>query len=65
MKSLFYYNQNSKKNIWDKYFRIFDEKKHPLNKKVMIDGEAFCGNIFDTFVSKDDSVLVNKEIIKA
>jgi molecular chaperone DnaK (HSP70) len=43
---------------------IFDEKKHPLNKKVMIDGEAFCENIFDTFVLKDDSVSVNQEIVK-
>ena len=43
---------------------IFDEKKHPLNKKVMIDGEAFCENIFDTFVLKDDSISVNQEIVK-
>ncbi len=43
---------------------IFDEKKHPLNKKVMIDGEAFCENIFDTFVLKDESVSVNQEIVK-
>ena len=43
---------------------IFDEKKHPLNKKVMIDGEAFCENIFDPFVLKDDSVSVNQEIVK-
>ena len=27
-----------------------------MNKKVVIDGEAFCENIFDTFVLKDDSV---------
>ena len=38
--------------------------KKSINKKVMIDGEAFCENIFDTFVLKDDSVPVNKEIIK-
>lgn len=43
---------------------IFDEKKHPLNKKVLIDGEAFCENIFDTFVLKDDSISVNQEIVK-
>ena len=43
---------------------IFDEKKHPLNKKVMIEGEAFCENIFDPFVLKDDSVSVNQEIVK-
>ena len=43
---------------------IFDENKHPLNKKVMIDGEAFCENIFDAFVLKDESVSVNQEIVK-
>ena len=43
---------------------IFDEKKHPSNKKVMIDGEAFCENIFDAFVLKDESVSVNQEIVK-
>ena len=43
---------------------IFDEKKHPQNKKVMIDGEAFCENLFDAFVLKDDSVSVNQEITK-
>ena len=43
---------------------IFDEKKHPLSKKVIIEGEAFCENIFDTFVLKNDSVSVNQEIVK-
>ena len=43
---------------------IFDEKKHPQNKKVMIDGETFCENLFDAFVLKDDSVSVNQEITK-
>ena len=43
---------------------IFDEKKHPQNRKVIIDGEAFCQNLFDVFVLKDDSVSINQEIVK-
>lgn len=34
----------------------FDPKKHPLNKKVIVEGEEFCEDIFDAFVKYGDSV---------
>ncbi|EGR31113.1 hypothetical protein IMG5_117560 [Ichthyophthirius multifiliis] len=34
----------------------FDSEKHPEDKKVIIEGEEFCEDVFDAFVRKGDSV---------
>ena len=34
----------------------FDPDKHPEDKKVIIEGEEFCEDVFDAFVKKGDSV---------
>jgi hypothetical protein len=34
----------------------FDHEKHPENKKVIIEGEDFCEDVFDAFVRGGDSV---------
>ena len=34
----------------------FDHEKHPENKKVVIEGEDFCEDVFDAFVRAGDSV---------
>ena len=34
----------------------FDQEKHPENKKVVIEGEDFCEDVFDAFVRTGDSV---------
>ena len=34
----------------------FDPEKHPENKKVIIEGEDFCEDVFDAFVRTGDSV---------
>jgi hypothetical protein len=37
----------------------FDPEIHPEEKKVIIEGEAFCEDVFDAFVRKGDSVSVD------
>lgn len=34
----------------------FDPEKHPEEKKVIIEGEEFCEDVFDAFVRKGDSI---------
>eukprot|EP01017_Pseudomicrothorax_dubius_P050150 TRINITY_DN9444_c0_g1_i1.p1 TRINITY_DN9444_c0_g1~~TRINITY_DN9444_c0_g1_i1.p1 ORF type:complete len:179 (+),score=48.11 TRINITY_DN9444_c0_g1_i1:74-610(+) len=34
----------------------FDPERHPLEKKVVIEGEDFCEDVFDAFVRKGDSI---------
>lgn len=34
----------------------FDPEKHPESKKVVIEGEDFCEDVFDAFVRRGDSV---------
>jgi len=34
----------------------FDPERHPEHKKVVIEGEDFCEDVFDPFVRKGDSV---------
>jgi len=34
----------------------FDPKKHPIEKKVVIEGEDFCEDVFDPFVHVGDSI---------
>jgi len=34
----------------------FDPEKHPEEKKVIIEGEEFCEDVFDPFVRRGDSV---------
>lgn len=34
----------------------FDQERHPLHKKVIIEGEEFSEDVFDAFVRKGDSV---------
>jgi hypothetical protein len=38
----------------------FDPEIHPEEKKVIIEGEAFCEDVFDPFVRKGDSVSVDE-----
>ena len=37
---------------------VFDPNRHPEKKKVLIEGEEFCEDVFDVFVKKNQ--LVNK-----
>jgi hypothetical protein len=39
---------------------VFDDELHPLSKKVVIEGEEFCEDVFDTFVRKGDSVSIDE-----
>ena len=39
---------------------VFDEELHPASKKVIIEGEEFCEDVFDAFVRKDDSVSTDE-----
>ena len=34
----------------------FDPEKHPVNKKVIIEGEEFSEDVFDAFVRKGESI---------
>lgn len=38
----------------------FDPKKYPKEKKVTVDGEDFCEDIFDAFVRKGESVSIDE-----
>lgn len=42
----------------------FENGKHPENKKVIIEGEAFCNDLFDVFVRKNESVNIDEEFTK-
>ncbi len=38
----------------------FDPEKHPEEKKVIIEGEEFCEDVFDPFVRAGDSVSIDE-----
>lgn len=38
----------------------FDSDKHPDEKKVIIEGEEFCEDVFDAFVRKGDSIGIDE-----
>lgn len=38
----------------------FDPERHPESKKVIIEGEEFCEDVFDAFVKKGDSVGIDE-----
>lgn len=38
----------------------FDPQKHPEEKKVVIEGEDFCEDVFDAFVKKGDSISIDE-----
>lgn len=39
---------------------VFDADVHPQSKKVIIEGEEFCEDVFDAFVRKGDSVSIDE-----
>jgi molecular chaperone DnaK (HSP70) len=39
---------------------VFDEEMHPMSKKVIIEGEEFCEDVFDPFVRMGDSVSIDE-----
>ncbi len=39
---------------------VFDPQMHPESKKVIIEGEEFCQDVFDAFVRKGDSVSIDE-----
>ena len=43
---------------------VFDPNRHPEKKKVIIEGEDFCEDVFDAFVKKDQSVRVDEVVNK-
>ena len=43
---------------------VFDPNRHPEKKKVIIEGEEFCEDVFDVFVKKNQSVRVDELINK-
>lgn len=38
----------------------FDPTKHIEEKKVVIEGEDFCEDVFDAFVRKDEAVSIDE-----
>jgi molecular chaperone DnaK (HSP70) len=42
----------------------FDPERHPDTKKVVIDGEEFCEDVFDAFVRSGDSIGVDEIQVK-
>jgi len=38
----------------------FDPERHPEEKKVIIEGEDFCEDVFDIFVKKNESVSIDE-----
>lgn len=38
----------------------FDPELHPESKKVIIEGEEFCEDVFDAFVRKGESVSIDE-----
>ena len=42
----------------------YDPEKHPEDKKVIIEGEEFCEDVFDAFVKKGDSVGIDEVHVK-
>ena len=43
---------------------VFDPNRHPEKKKVLIEGEEFCEDVFDVFVKKNQSVRVDELVNK-
>ena len=42
----------------------FDPEKHPEEKKVVIEGEDFCEDVFDAFVRKGEAVGIDEVHVK-
>jgi hypothetical protein len=42
----------------------FDQEKHPEEKKVVIEGEDFCEDVFDAFVRKGEAVSIDEVHVK-
>lgn len=42
----------------------FDPTKHPEEKKVVIEGEDFCEDVFDAFVKKNEAVGIEEVHVK-
>lgn len=42
----------------------FDHERHPEEKKVVIEGEDFCEDVFDAFVRKGEAVSVDEVHVK-
>lgn len=42
----------------------FDPERHPEDKKVVIEGEDFCEDVFDAFVRKGDSISAEEVHVK-
>ena len=42
----------------------FDGEKHPEEKKVIIEGEDFCEDVFDAFVRKGEAVGIDEVHVK-
>lgn len=38
----------------------FDPERHPEQKKVVIEGEAFCEDVFDAFVKNNQSISIDE-----
>ena len=42
----------------------FDPLKHPEEKKVVIEGEDFCEDVFDAFVKQNEAVSIDEVHVK-
>ena len=42
----------------------FDSDKHPEEKKVVIEGEDFCEDVFDAFVRQGEAVGIDEVHVK-
>ena len=42
----------------------WDHEKHPEEKKVVIEGEDFCEDVFDAFVRKGEAVGIDEVHVK-
>jgi hypothetical protein len=54
----------SKKTYGINTLTTFDPTRHSEEKKVIIEGEDFCEDVFDAFVKRDDSVSIDEVHVK-
>lgn len=50
----------SKKTYGINTLTTFDPTKHPEEKKVVIEGEDFCEDVFDAFVRKGEAISIDE-----
>ena len=57
-------SRNSKMTYGINTLTTFDPERHPEEKKVIIEGEDFCEDVFDAFVRKGEAVGIDEVHVK-